>query len=66
MFSLTITTDNAAFHDADEPGGDADALAVEVARILRWTAGQIAAGSVSGMLSDANGNTVGQYALTNT
>jgi hypothetical protein len=54
MFTLTITTDNAAFEE-DARG--------EVARILRTAAAAIEAGRDTARLRDANGNTVGSFDL---
>jgi hypothetical protein len=55
MFRLEIKTANAAF--------DAEALAMEIARQLRWTARCIEAGDQAGTLRDINGNTVGSFSL---
>ena len=49
MFSLIIETDNAAFEDR----------AMEVARILRLAADQVAVGREEFNLTDYNGNNVG-------
>lgn len=55
-FALTFTTDNAAF-DADHGG--------EAARILRHIADRMDAGAISGRAVDENGNTVGDWHLSN-
>lgn len=52
MFSFTIRTDNDAFDD------DRNA---EISRLLDEAAQRVRRGDVSGMLRDANGNTVGSY-----
>lgn len=62
MFQLTINTDNAAFGD-----GDNAAEACELARILRMLAETFDSdGWVGdeGRLRDINGNTVGNWTLT--
>ena len=53
-FALTFSTDNAAFEDG---------AATETARILREIADRIEAGDMGGAARDANGNTVGVFAL---
>lgn len=53
-FTLSITTDNAAFED--DPGP-------EVARLLRDAAERVEAGVSAGVLRDVNGNTVGEWSL---
>jgi hypothetical protein len=55
MFKIEFATDNAAFDD-DGAG--------EVARILRAVADQVEAGGGQGQARDYNGNTVGQWSLT--
>ena len=55
MFSLIFRTDNAAFEDAPE---------LECARILREVADDLERVCFDGIVQDANGNTVGNYALT--
>jgi hypothetical protein len=63
MFTLTIETGNAAFHDPGRGDGpdDDDNMArnAEVARILRKLATAIEQGSDSVRLMDYNGNSVG-------
>jgi hypothetical protein len=58
MFTLSIATDNTAFRETP------DDAAREVARILRETAERLERGKREGRVSDANGNTVGEFALT--
>ena len=57
MLEIRVETGNAAFGDTPE-----EALA-ESARILRVVAGGMEAGSLSGAVQDANGNTVGKWEL---
>lgn len=52
MFTLTISTANAAFDD--QP-------ATEIARILRDVAKRVEDGELSGNLRDVNGNGVGAF-----
>ena len=57
QFRLTITTNNAAFEGCET---------AEIARILRAASDRIEAGEVDRIhksVYDANGNTVGTYAL---
>ena len=63
MITITIKTDNAAFHGDDE--GNPCAYINEVARILYELADQYEnGGNPSLRLRDINGNTVGEVALT--
>lgn len=55
-FSLTIETNNAAFHE-----GGPDAGAVEVSRILQVLSIMVERGAVTGNLIDYNGNAVGSF-----
>lgn len=64
MFSLTMKTDNAAFHEGEDDEQLAGtALPSEVARILREIAERVEAGDEQGPAVDVNGNTVGRYWL---
>jgi hypothetical protein len=56
MFTLSFRTDNAAFAE-DFPG-------LEAARILTEIAWQLRNGATEGHARDANGNRVGDFALT--
>ena len=59
-FTLEMTTDNAAFHEAD--GEDTGvAMNAETARILRSLAARLENDETRGRLIDANGNVVGQF-----
>lgn len=59
MFTLTIKTDNAAFSEDD--GGPE----TEIARILRNVADELEAGvTTNKSLRDYNGNTVGEWRLS--
>jgi hypothetical protein len=59
-FTLTITTENAAFHDDESPTSD-DAAKAEIARILRDAAKHVENGSDGRTLHDSNGNRVGRF-----
>jgi hypothetical protein len=61
MFKLEFTTDNAAFQQGDFEG---DGLFAETSSILRLVAVDVACGCRQGTVRDSNGNTVGQWALT--
>lgn len=69
MFTLTIETDNAAFHVEEAGDGEAEgygACAGEVARILHKLADLLdktSPDSAVGTLRDSNGNTVGSWSL---
>lgn len=68
MFTLTIETDNAAFHDADDTASRNDeARALELARILRALAQGLETAppppGESGHLRDLNGNRCGAWSL---
>ena len=56
MFSLSFTTDNAAF--------DGDERYMESGRILADVASKVADGQTSGVCRDSNGNRVGEWVLT--
>ena len=64
-FTLTISTDNAAFHveEVDDEDGYY-APHWEVARLLREVADKIGVGHDRGPIIDVNGNTVGGFAFT--
>lgn len=55
MFTVTMSTDNAAFTEGDAPG--------EVARILRRIANRLENGDTEGKCVDVNGNAVGDFSL---
>lgn len=56
MFTITITTGNAAFEEAGERW--------EIARMLRGLAAKLAETDAdSGVLRDSNGNGVGQWSF---
>lgn len=55
-FTLTFTTDNAAFDEGQYPG--------EVASILRQVAQEVKDGKASGRIHDVNGNSIGTYGVT--
>ena len=59
-FTLTLTTENAAFCDDENPTSD-DAAKAEIARILRDAAKHIENGSDGRRLQDSNGNHVGRF-----
>lgn len=71
--TLNITTDNAAFRDADcLSGGDCDTdecktcrevEVAEVRRIMREVGVSLANGNSHGNCRDVNGNKVGQWSL---
>lgn len=54
-FKMEFSTGNAAFGDEDN---------YEVARILRKVADQVILGETEGIARDINGNTVGEWSLT--
>jgi len=54
-FTLTFTTTGAAFED--------DARDTSVSEILTSVAARVANGTTEGMVRDANGNTIGEWAL---
>lgn len=58
MFTLTIKTDNAAFHDEN---GESDGQ--EIARLLLGVSHEVAAGFTDGPIIDLNGNRVGHFNL---
>jgi hypothetical protein len=77
-FLLSLTADNAAFHDGDCEGEhltnmgspvvpcECLALRLELSTILRTVAKQIARDGLSGFfetIRDSNGNSVGTYAI---
>lgn len=62
MFTLTIQTDNAAFHDDH---GDDLATRQEVARILTKIANRLEEGDCWGSCRDYNGQQVGHWRLDN-
>jgi hypothetical protein len=53
MFTVKITTDNAAF--------DTDAPEYEIARILKSIVAKLEAGIMSGSAKDSNGNKVADF-----
>lgn len=66
MFTLHISTDNAAFEKDDEDAYFPNEVrAIEIARILREIAGELDNGAdSSGSAFDINGNDVGEWAIT--
>jgi len=60
MCKITIRMDNAAFRDQED---GQSAHEHELARILRWTADQVAIGHTDLTLMDWNGNRVGQLVI---
>lgn len=63
-FQIEFKTDNAAFQHEDPAWSD-QARADEVARILRSVADYVEnQGRTSGDVRDANGNKVGEWAMT--
>ena len=64
MFTLTIKTANAAFHDDADEKDDAYARDREIARILRTLAREFEDGAPpSKSVFDSNGNKVGSYSI---
>ena len=59
MFTLTFSTDNAAFGD-----GDKETQWHEVELILLRVASKIAHRKTFGAVKDSNGNTIGRWSLT--
>ena len=65
MFTLTIDTGNAAFHDdTDVEGDDTGAAAIECARILRAVATALLNYTTDGRCIDSNGNRAGSWELS--
>ena len=66
MFTLKMETENAAFRNdsAADDSRDTAAAMYEVARILRWIAGELENDADHGLCMDANGNRVGEWRLT--
>jgi hypothetical protein len=59
--TLCITTENAAFCDADTGEESQEASNLECARILRDIANKLEAGQDCGSCRDVNGNKVGSW-----
>ena len=65
MFTLHISTDNAAFTDAIDPDWFPDeARTTELARILREIAADIRESGSGGSAFDINGNNVGEWVIS--
>ena len=65
MFTLQISTDNAAFSDSLDPDYYPDeARAAELARILREIADDIVGAGSGGWAFDINGNNVGEWVIS--
>lgn len=62
MCKIEFRTDNAAFREEDEDGGDRLCFD-EVATVVRGIADKIADGFTSGPVMDTNGNCVGDWSL---
>lgn len=64
MLTVTVGTDNAAFHEDDRDDQPGAALGAECARILRHVADEIESGATGGRILDVNGNAVGRWEVT--
>lgn len=63
MFTLTINTENAAFHCPDDPTIDDYYLRAELMDILCGVIQQIEFGNSSGKTVDINGNVCGSWEI---